>query len=124
MAGIEVKEGTASVAGAFVWKNASGEDEPVSCGTVKVFVDGKEDGEVRYFSDDDMPTNLDNRDSVNPLNGYYLAGNVPPGKVTIKGYDPDGTEVGSISFPAVADSICISTLYVDSSHTSNPGGCE
>ncbi|NOZ85212.1 MAG: carboxypeptidase regulatory-like domain-containing protein [Deltaproteobacteria bacterium] len=124
LAGIQVKEHTAAVAGAFVWKNAKGVDEPVACGTVKVFVNDAENGEVRYFNDTGMPTSLDNRKNINPQNGYYLAGNVDPGKVTIKGYDPSGKEIGSVTFPAVGDSICISTLYVEEGHDTNPGGCQ
>jgi len=120
LAGITVQPNTVIVAGGFYWTDTDGTEEYVNCGTVKTYAGGTESGEVRYFNDSGLPTTIANRDSINPIIGFYVSANIAPGTVKVEGYDPGGTKVGEATFPGVGGSICISNVYADTA--TNPGG--
>jgi hypothetical protein len=117
-AGIELTPGTTVVAGGVYWVNEEGAEEIVNCATVETDTGS---GDVRYFADNGLPANTNVRDSVNPLNGFFIIGNIEPGTVNLKGMT--GTNVfGTTRVIAVPDSICISNIYAETD--SNPKTCD
>jgi len=132
LAGFEPEDGTAVTAGAIYWVNALGEEEHISC--AHIVTDPV--GEYRYFAGDTgLPAPLDAVKHTMDGNGEgrFVAGNIPPGKVEITAFfgddatDADGF-IGTATFFAYPDSICITNVYADKSkypaNNPSPATCE
>jgi hypothetical protein len=113
LAGFEPDPAKAIIAGALYWVNDAGEEEYVTCGTIKT----DPEGEYRYFAENTgLPAPLESVTSTggDKAEGRYVAGNVPAGKVTLSGYNKAGdVEWATLTLWTKADSVCISNLYVD-----------
>lgn len=116
-AGVTLDPGTTVVAGGVYWVNAQDKEEIVDCATVNTDTG---DADVRYFADNGMPADLPVRDSINPLNGFFIIANIDPGVVNVEGY-MGAEKFGSTRLVAKPDSICISNIYAEGDQ--NPGGC-
>ena len=125
IAGVTVEPNKGLAVGVVYWEDTPGCMYPVGCSTIKT---NPESGDVRYFADNDMPTNtlandpVSGRDDVNPLNGYWLIANVDPGAVSIGGYMSDQL-LESTSCVMFADSVCIGDIVVGGSSNPQPGTC-
>lgn len=107
--------------GGAYWLDADGNEFPIECATLEV--EGGL-GDVRYFNDSGFPSPIDKNPSVNKANGYWIAANLPPGKVTFHAKVGDEI-VGSTTFHAYAgEAITIGNIEADEKYTSNPGKCE
>jgi len=109
LAGITLDAGKAVVAGAVYWVDPADDDEKehiTGCATVT----SDSGGVVRYMGDNNLPTILDKQDSVNPINGYYLVGNVDPGPATFTAHNSDG-ELGTTTMVVFPDAITIGNIY-------------
>ena len=125
LAGIAVEPGKALLFGQLLWRDASGDEWPVDCGSVRLTVNGQEAGEVVYFGDNGLPTTPDEQDSINPANGLFMAANIPAGSVArLEGRDPAGQNVAEVSFPVFGSAVTVQTLLVGPGHAQNPGGCD
>lgn len=70
--------------------------------------------DIFYFDDYDLPTSHDNASDVNPLNGLWVAVNVPVGTFTVemKGYNGATYDtLGSTVLEIKAGSVNISNIY-------------
>jgi hypothetical protein len=105
--------------GAVYYDDGTKGDVPVGC--AEVDFTPASNGEIRYFSDSDLPSQT--QPNTNPLNGFFVAINADP--VVAPGYEmtataSDGVTTKSAILPAVfADAVCIQTIVFDS----DPGGC-
>ena len=117
-----------AAAGATYWLDAQGEEIPVGCSTIQGDFD---EGDIRYFGDNDMPTKLladdpnFGRDDVNPLNGYWLVGNITPvdTPVTVDGYV--GTQkLGSVRYFTHRFSVSIGNIYYKEATNPEPDDCQ
>ena len=121
IAGIVVDKKKAIAAGAVYFRKPNGDEEPVGCATVEP-VSGE--AEIRYFGDNDLPAPVEEQESVNPGNGYFIGANMTPGKVTLQALI-DGEVIGTSTFHAFpGEAISIGNIIVDESITENPGTCE
>ncbi len=122
-----LEPGTAVLAGGIYFEEG---EEPsivenhIGCATAAT---DPEDGQVRYFGDNGLPTTLDARDSTNPLVAYYVVANLAPGSTLVKAF-VDGTEIGSTSLHVYADAVSISNIYsqpeAEGGTDPEPAGCE
>jgi len=119
LAGVTLDTTKGVVAGGLYFVNDLDEEEPVGCGTVTTTPSGV----IRYFDDTDMPTTITNRDSTNPLNGFFLAANINTGTTTVSA-TVDGDAVGSTTIITYPDSICISNIYVTTATNPQPANCQ
>lgn len=130
LAGFTPDKTKGSISGAIYWVNDAGEEEKVGCATV-AFAGTGDAGDVRYFSDNDLPTTIAMRDSTNLINGRYFVGNAPTGVQSVK-VMIDGKELGSTSLPLFArqdatdgeDNVCISNIYIEADENPTPAGCK
>lgn len=130
IAGFTPDKTKASISGAVYWVNDKGEEEKVGCATVE-FVGASGAGDIRYFSDANLPTSIAMRANTNPLNGRYFVGNAPTGVQSVK-VIVDGEELGSTKLPLFArqdssdgeDNVCISNIYVEADANPTPAGCK
>jgi 5-hydroxyisourate hydrolase-like protein (transthyretin family) len=109
------------VTGAVAWYNpGTGAFAPVGCGVVT----NDNASTIYYFNDYGLP--VDWRTDTNPLNGLFLALNVPPGPDAFHA-DVDGA-IESAEVPAVfADAIVfVDVFYLTTEYAQNPtpGGCD
>jgi len=112
--------GTSMLAGVVYFVDANGTQNHVGCATVRT---DPESGQVRYFGDNGMPTTLDTRSTTNPQVAYYLAANITPGSVTVRAY-VDGTEIGTTSLHAYADSVSIVNIGTTTATDPEPAACQ
>ncbi|UCD85239.1 MAG: hypothetical protein JSU92_03335, partial [Deltaproteobacteria bacterium] len=119
MAGLVVDTTKGVVAGAVYFINELDEEEEVGCAEVTSDMGG----DIRYFNDSGLPTTIENRDTTNPENGYFIAANVSVGSTEITA-TVDSVEVGSVSIFSFADSICINNIYVNGVTNPTPVDCE
>jgi len=99
--------GTAVLAGGIYFEEESGVENHIGCATAAT---DPEDGQVRYFGDNGLPTTLDVRDTTNPLVAYYVVANLTPGPTLVKAF-LEGEEIGSTSLHVYADAVSISNIY-------------
>jgi len=123
-AGLTLDPTKAQVGGGFYWIKPDGEECPVCNGTVEAYTGGTQSGEIRYINDQGLPATLETLPAINETNGFYLAANLDPGAIEMRGLGADGAKVGSSVFPAFANSFTISNIHVDEGATANPGTCE
>lgn len=119
LAGVTLDTTKGVVAGGLYFVNDLDEEEPVGCGTVTT----TPAGDIRYFDDTDMPTTITNRDSTNPLNGFFLAANMDTGTTTVSA-TVEGDNVGSTTIITYPDSICIGNIYVTTATNPQPANCQ
>ena len=119
LAGITLDTTKGVIAGGLYFVNDQDEEETVGCGTVTT----TPAGDIRYFDDTDMPTTIANRDSTNPLNGFFLAANINTGTTTVSA-TVEGNNVGSTTIITYPDSICISNIYVTTATNPEPANCQ
>ncbi len=119
LAGIQVDTNKGIIAGGLYWVNDQDEEEFVGCGTAAM---GDGSGDVRYFNDSTLPINLEGRTSVNPLNGFFLIGNVATGTKEVQGFFDD-KKIGCTQLHIFPDSIAISNIYAFD-NTYSPIDCE
>jgi len=120
LAGFTPDPTKAIVAGAIYWVNDQGEEEYVGCATIT----SDPAGEYRYFGDTGLPAPLAQVPETTTGKGEarFVAGNVPPGKCTLKAW-VKGQEVGSASLFTFADSICINNIYTQGTSNPTPADC-
>ena len=120
MAGVTLEAGKSLALGAVYWMDEEGTEIPVGCATVTTL---PESSDIRYFSDDYLPTTLEVQAGVNAYNGAYIACNLPVGDVGetigLTAYY-GGQTIGNARCVSFPDSACIADIYVDESYTSNP----
>lgn len=88
-------------------------------GHTQVFIhDGQgtppESGEVYYFTDKDLPTTHEFQPDANPVNGLWVAVNVPVGTWTVEMHGYNGTDydnLGATSLTIRANSVNISNIF-------------
>lgn len=120
LAGFTPDPAKAIVAGAIYWVNNQGEEEFVGCATIT----SDPAGEYRYFGDTGLPAPLAQVPETTTGKGEarFVAGNVPPGKCTLKAW-VKGQEVGSATLFTFADSICINNIYTEGTSNPTPADC-
>ncbi len=120
MAGVTLEAGKGIAAGAVYWVDEEETELPVGCATVTT---DPASTDIRYFSDDQLPTTLDVQAGINTLNGFYLAPNLPAsttGEEVIITAHYGGEDIGTVRFVTFPDAICIGNIYVVDSYTANP----
>ncbi len=120
MAGVTLEAGLGIAAGAVYWVDEEATEWPVGCATITT---SPASTDIRYFSDDQLPTTLEVQAGVNTNNGFYLAPNLPAsatGEEVIITAHYDGEDIGTVRFVTFPDSICIGNIYVNESYTANP----
>lgn len=133
LAGLIADDKLAIIAGAAYWvdpASESGIENIVGCADASISPAG---GDKRFFGDNGLPTTLEDRSDINPLNGYYIFANITPGPVTVS-LDVDGASIGKTTMNVFDHAITIGNIYaglnpeddVDavSSITENPSQCE
>jgi len=129
-ANLELVDGLGTAAGAVYWCNNAEEraaggcsadyEEIVGCSTVET---EPSSGEPRYFGPTRLPYPLTSQKSVNPVNGYFLFGNIDPGLVKVKAM-VNGQEIGSTEFVSMPDAICIGNIYATTDSNPAPADCK
>jgi len=117
-----------AAAGATYWLDAQGNEVPVGCSTIQGDYDS---GDIRYFGDNNLPTKLladdpdDGRDNINPLNGYWLVGNIVPVNepVIIEGF-MDTQSLGTVRYFAYPNSVSIGNIYYEGASNPQPSDCQ
>jgi hypothetical protein len=121
LAGLTVEEGMSTVAGGIYWVDKDGVEQPVGC--AEITTDPATD-DIRYMDGvSGLPTTLEKQPKASPANGYFLATNLPAGQPKVVA-SVNGTEVGSTTIFAVADSICIANIYVSGDKNPMPSDCQ
>jgi hypothetical protein len=122
MAGYVQLDTLGAAAGATYWLDAEGKEIPVGCSSVQGSFDS---GDIRYFGDNGMPTDPASRADVNPLNGYWLVGNIVPvnSAVTLEGY-VDDLLLGSVRYFTYPKAVSIGNIYYEGAENPQPAGCE
>jgi hypothetical protein len=123
MAGITMIPGKALVAGGVYWEDKTQDmlEVHLGCATVKA---NPEDGDVRYFGDNGMPTTLELRENTNPLVAYYVVANMTPGAQLIEAF-VDTTKIGETDLFVYGDAVSISNIYADPDQPNPmPTACE
>lgn len=127
LAGYEQDDAKGAAAGATYWLDGTTE-VPIGCSTIQGDYDS---GDIRYFGDNNMPTKtlaqdaVDGRDNVNPINGYWLVGNIEPIEepFTITA-SMDTQELGSVRYFAYEFSVSIGNIYYEGASNPQPSDCE
>lgn len=121
LAQVDVDPTKAIAAGGAYWLDEEKKEYPVECGTVEP-ISGEAD--MRYFNDAGLPGPPEAQSNLNRANGYWVAANMTPGKVTLQ-IMVDGEAVGRTTFHAFpGEAISIGNIEVDPEYTNNPGKCE
>ncbi|MCU0661784.1 MAG: hypothetical protein MUC50_05595 [Myxococcota bacterium] len=121
MAQVTVDPTKGIAAGGGYWLDKDRKEYPVECGTIEPLTG---EADIRYFNDQGLPAPANLATSLNRANGYWVAANMTPGKVTLQ-LMVDGVAVGSTTFFAYpGEAISFGNIEVDPEYTENPGKCE
>ena len=127
LAGLTQDDKKSVVAGAVYWLEDNGDETGIGCATV-TSEPATED--IRYMAEGNgLPTTLENQSATGCSNtegnGRYVAGNLPPGQVTLTAVSEAGDVIGSTTLWSIKGSIAVSNIYPDDTVTKNPtpGDC-
>jgi hypothetical protein len=122
LAGLEVQDGTGTLAGAVYFVNSDGEEEPVGGATV---TSEPPTDDVRYMhGETGLPTTPDQQACTHSVHGRFLTANLTAGSsATVTATDANGDVVGSVVIPVVADSIAVGNIYVDTAENTGKNSC-
>lgn len=118
MAGLTVDETKGIVAGSIYFLN-NGQEEHVGCATVVT----DPSGDIRYFNPKTgLPANKEDAPMTSKKIAYFVAANIPAGKITMKAMVKD-KEVGVVETFSYAKSISIQNIYVNTDKNPTPEDC-
>lgn len=122
LAGLNVNDGTGTLAGAVYFVNADNEEEPVGGATV---ASDPATEDIRYMDGGTgLPTTPDKQACTHAVHGRFLVANLEAGgSATVTATDANGDAVGSVVIPVVADSIAVGNIYVDTDTNTGENSC-